>query len=150
MKAKIQEEIVNTLWAILDFTIVIWREKLEFLALRVHFLLILLHRAGKDGDLDTQSEGSNVELSQTPLSNLGLAGYGTQKSRTKSWQQELSINIRGHGRKTEAWERNQREESVTFIRCEIGKNNLFNGKCPESTYLPVKTCFFSYPIDWGY
>lgn len=52
---------------------------------RVHFLLILfLHGTGKGGDLDTQSEGSNVELSQTQLSNLGLAGYETEKPRTES------------------------------------------------------------------
>jgi hypothetical protein len=63
----------------------IGRKKLKFLALGVHFLLILLlHRAGKDGDLDTQSEGSSVELSQTQLVNLGLVGYETKKLRAES------------------------------------------------------------------
>lgn len=42
------------------------------------------HIAGKDGDLDTQSEGNNAELSQTQLSNLGLASSRTKKARAES------------------------------------------------------------------
>lgn len=43
-----------------DFTTVIERKKLKFLALKVHFLLL---PAGKGGDLDTQPEGCSAELS---------------------------------------------------------------------------------------
>lgn len=42
------------------------------------------HGTGKDGDPDTQSEGNNAELSQTPLTILGLASFRTEKPRTES------------------------------------------------------------------
>lgn len=42
------------------------------------------HKAGKDGDLDTQSEGNNAELSQTQLSNLGMVSSRTEKARAES------------------------------------------------------------------
>lgn len=41
-----------------DFTTVIERKKQKFLALKVHFLLLL--PAGKGGDLDTQPEGRSA------------------------------------------------------------------------------------------
>lgn len=42
------------------------------------------HRAGKDGDLDTQSEGNSAELSQTQLTNVGLASSRPERARAES------------------------------------------------------------------
>lgn len=62
----------------MDFAIVIERKKQEFLAFEVYFLLILIPIQGKKGVRG---------LSQTQLSDLGLASYRNEKPSAESSQE---------------------------------------------------------------
>lgn len=94
------------------------------------------------------SQRSAMELSQTQLSNFSLANYGIEKPRTESWQWGLCINTRRVcSRKTEAWERNQKEREATLSSMKLAKVTYLMGKGPKSTLRLPKTWFLSHPID---
>lgn len=98
------------------------------------------HRAGKDGDLDTQSEGNNAEIVQAQLSNLGLASARTEKASAHAHEEEPSVN-RGCDRKAEPWERNQGREVLLLSGVKLAKTARFNGKYPGSTPSPSRLPF---------
>lgn len=143
MKAKVKEEIIHTL-SHFQFHSGHWEKEAGISCTQSSSPPRSSTQGSKRYNLDTQSAGSNVELSQMRLSNLGWPGYGTKKPRA-----ELSINTRrGHNRKTEPGKGIREKTKITSIKCEIGKHNMFNRKCLESTLFP-RACLFSHSIDWG-